>query len=243
MPTCLEWATDRVEECTETRDEGYNECSDWRSECCDWWPCSWACEVVSWFCYAYRWIENIVCVGWTVITTAVCVLWDVVTTIINVILVTIESILGWVLSAIAAIIELLEMIPILGTIIRWIINIVTFVIWTIVAIGDFVLGFLGIRPEKILRVCPVILRDEKGTPIASVENMVTMLQLACDIYKRDANVRIVLMGPALRCRRRMVARRQQIPGCRDSQLLLRRMAACPWLWRTDRGIRRPRCGQ
>jgi hypothetical protein len=195
MPTCLEWATERTEECTETRDEGYNECSEWRSECCDWWPCSWACEVVSWFCFAYRWVENIACVGWTVITTTVCVGWDVITTIINVILVTIESILGWVLSLIAAIIELLEMIPILGTIIRWLINIVTFVIWTIASIVDFVGGLLGIRPEKILRVCTVILRDEKGNAIAPVENMVALLQMACNVYKRDANVRIVPMGP------------------------------------------------
>jgi len=36
-------------------------------------------------------VENIVCVGWTVITTAVCVLWDVATTLINAILVTLAA--------------------------------------------------------------------------------------------------------------------------------------------------------
>jgi hypothetical protein len=195
MPACLEWAEERIEECNEWRDEGHDECSDWEEDCCDWWPCSWACEVVSWVCVAFVWIANWVCVGWTVITTAVCVVWDLVTTIVNAILVTLESIFGWLLSAIAFIIELLEMIPILGTLIRWIINIVTFIIWTVVGLADALLGLIGIRPEKKLRVCTVILRDERGAPVATVPYAVDLLQVAADIYKRDANVRLVPLAP------------------------------------------------
>src|ERR1051326_7958520 len=192
MPACIEWGEERHQECSETEDQGYNECSQEEDQgyrdCCDWWPCSWACD-------AWVWVSNFVCVAWTWVTTAVCVLWDVVTTIVNAILVTLESILGWVLSAIAFIIELLEMIPILGTLIRWIINGVTWLIWEIVGLGDVVLSWLGIRPEKILRICTIILSDEKGQPVASVENAVALLQVAANVYKRHANVRVVPLRP------------------------------------------------
>lgn len=203
MPTCLKWGEERHQECTETADQGYNECTQTRDDgyrnCCDWWPCSWACDAWVWVsnivCVAWTWVSNIVCIAWTWITTAVCILWDIFTTLVNVIIVTIESILGWVLSAIAFIIELIETIPILGTIIRWILNIITHIVFIIVSIFDTVLGFIGIRPEKILRVCTIILKDENGAATASIDFAKMMLQLAADIYKRDANVRIVPLGP------------------------------------------------
>jgi hypothetical protein len=114
---------------------------------------------------------------------------------VNAILVTIESVLGWVLSAIAFVIELLEMIPVLGTVIRWIINGVTWVVWVVTGLLDAALGVLGIRPEKILRICTVILSDEKGNPVASTANAVAMLQVAANVYKRDANIRLVPLRP------------------------------------------------
>jgi hypothetical protein len=118
-----------------------------------------------------------------------------VTTVVNAILVTLESIFGWALSAIAFMVELLEMIPVLGTVIRWIINAVTWVIWILGGLVDVVLGGLGVRPEKCLRVCTVILSDKDGTAVASTEYAVAMLQLAAKVYKRDANIRLVPLRP------------------------------------------------
>ncbi len=181
MPTCIEWLEERIQECARTEDQGYR-------DCCDWWPCNWACS-------AWVWVTNIVCVAWTWVTTVVCVAWDFVTTIVNAVLVTVESILGWVFSVLGFIIELIEMIPVIGTLIRWIINFITFLIFTVLSLFDALLGLLGIRPEKILRVCTVILRDEDGNPVATRAFAKAMLQLAADIYKRDANVRIVPLGP------------------------------------------------
>jgi len=195
MPRCLEWAEERIEECNEWRDEGHNECDEWDERCCDWWPCSWLCKLVTWVCIGFVWVASWVCIGWTVFTTAVCVVWDVVTTIVNAILVTLESILGWIVSAVAFIIELIEMIPVFGTLVRWIISIVTTIIWTIVSLGDALLGLIGIRPEKILRACTVILRDENGAPVATEEFATELLQVAADMYKRDANVRLIPLGP------------------------------------------------
>lgn len=195
MPTCIQWAIDRIEECNEWRDEGHDECSDWDDRCCDWWPCSWGCKLVTWVCVAFVWIANWVCVGWTVTTTAICVAWDLVTTAINAGLVTLESILGWLLSAVAFVIELFEMVPVLGALLRWVINVTTSVLWAVVSAVDAVLGLVGVRPEKILRVCTVILLDEEGRPVATVAYARALLQLAADIYKRDANVRLVPLRP------------------------------------------------
>lgn len=199
MPGCLEWGEERHQECTQTADQGYNECAATADrgyrDCCDWWPCSWFCDAWVWIsnvvCVAWTWVSNVVCVAWTWVTTAVCLVWDVITTVVNAILVTIESILGWVLSAVAFLIELLEMIPVLGTLIRWIINGITYVVGLIGSAVDVVLGFIGIRPEKILRVCSVILLDERGNRMANTADVVAMLQLAADVYKRDANIRLV----------------------------------------------------
>jgi hypothetical protein len=195
MPACIEWAEERTQECTETEDQGHNECEDYRAECCDWWPCSWACEVVSWICTGYVWVSNIVCVSWTWVSTFVCVAWDVVTMMVSAVLVLVEFIVGGVLSVLAAAIELLQAIPILGALIRWLINVVTWLVWIIVSIPDALLGLIGIRPEKKLRVCTVIMQDTKGNRMAPTPDVVAMLQLACDIYKRDANVRIIPHWP------------------------------------------------
>ena len=71
------------------------------------------------------------------------------TTIVGAVIVTLESILGWVLSALAFIIELLQMIPILGTLIRWVINGVTHVLNFVGSLIDAGFGLIGIRPEKL----------------------------------------------------------------------------------------------
>jgi hypothetical protein len=68
--------------CDRWEDQGYQACSDWRKNCCDWWPCSWVCEVFSWVCVAFVWISNIVCVVWTWISNVVCVLWVWVSNIV-----------------------------------------------------------------------------------------------------------------------------------------------------------------
>lgn len=195
MPRCLEWGEERHQECTEYRDQGHSACSDWDSKCCDWWPCSWACKLVTWFCVAWYWVSSIVCVAWTWITTAICLVWDVVTTIVNAIVVTLESILGWVLSALAFVVELIFSIPYVGRLLNWIWNVVLEIFWNLVGIGDFVLGLIGIRPEKKLRVCVIVLRNERGVEVAAPASLVPDLQHAIDIFRAEANVRVIPVGP------------------------------------------------
>jgi hypothetical protein len=203
MPTCIKWGEERHEECSATEDRGYSECSATEdrghSECCTWAPCSWVCNAWVWVsnivCVAWTWVSNVVCVAWTWITTAVCLIWDVVTTVVNAVLVTLESIFGWVLSAVGFVIELIESIPFVGTIIKYILNFLTTVVAVLGSLLDAALGLIGVRPEKILRVCTVVLRDESGNLVSSNDVTRQLLQLACDIYKRDCNVRIIPSRP------------------------------------------------
>jgi hypothetical protein len=195
MARCIEWAEERHDECVEWRDDGSSSCADWDSKCCTWWPCSWGCKLVTWLCVAWVWISHWVCVAWNVITTVVCVAWDVITTIVNAVIVTLESIGGWVLDAAAFILELIFEIPFVGRVIKWIWNFGTFLFWTAISLGDAVLGLLGIRPEKKLRICTIILRDENGNPVANVPFVVNLLQNAVNILRAEANVRLIPLGP------------------------------------------------
>jgi hypothetical protein len=140
-------------------------------------------------------VSNVVCVAWTWVTTLVCAAWDVVTTIYNAVFVVIESTLGWLFTLVAALVELFLAIPVLGTLVRWVLNGVTHILGILASIPDIVAGFIGIRPEKLLRVCTIIQLDEKGNAVAPAADAIAMLQLACNVYKRDANVRIIPSRP------------------------------------------------
>lgn len=73
---CTETRDKGYRQCDQYRDEGYNSCSRWDSQCCDWWPCSWACKLITWVCVAWYWISNIVCVVWHWVSNIVCVAWQ-----------------------------------------------------------------------------------------------------------------------------------------------------------------------
>jgi hypothetical protein len=218
MPNCLEYAEQRTQSCaqyadqgynacTQYRDDGYNSCSSWDSNCCTWWPCSWGCKLVTWFCVAWFWVSNLVCVAWhwvsnvvcvlwTMVTTLVCVLWDVVVTVVSAILVVVEAVLGWVLSLIAMVVELIFAIPYVGRFLQWLWNVVVLnLVWLVANLIDAGLYLIGVRPQKKLRICTVILRDERGNPVATVPAVVDLINEAIDIMLRECNVQIVNSAP------------------------------------------------
>lgn len=218
---CTQKEDHGYEKCTQEVDQGYKDCAQKKdqgySKCCDWWPCSWACDAMVWVsnivcvawtwvsnivcvaktwvenivCVAKTWIENIVCVAWTVVKTSFCVLWDAVTTVVNAIGVTLESTLGWLLNFAGMLVEIIQMIPFVGTLVRWVMNGVTNVVSIIASIPDFIMGLAGVRPEKKMRICTVVLKDQDGNAVCSTENAIALLQNAVDVYRRDANVRLV----------------------------------------------------
>lgn len=76
---CSRYEDQGYNACSRYEDRGYNSCREWRKNCCDWWPCSWVCEVFSWICFAWVWVTNLVCVAWVWISNLVCVVWVWVT--------------------------------------------------------------------------------------------------------------------------------------------------------------------
>ena len=82
---CVEYGTETRQECAEYRDDGYNSCASWDANCCDWWPCSWGCKLITWLCVAWYWVSNIVCVAWTWVATSVCVAWEAISIVARVV--------------------------------------------------------------------------------------------------------------------------------------------------------------
>ena len=211
VKSCSEYADQGHEDCARTRDEGREDCAEWRDEgdnACDGWSplFSWLCVVwvwvsnfvcVAWIwvanvvCVAWTWVSNVVCVAWTYATAMVCVLWDVATTILGVLVDVLEAAIGWVASAIAFLFELILSMPFLGRPLRWLVNILTTAFWGFVGLTDSAAYMVGIRPQKKLRVCTIVLRDERGTPLAPVANVVAALNDAIDIWLKEANVQIL----------------------------------------------------
>lgn len=76
---CSRYEDQGYSACQRYEDQGYNSCAEWRRQCCDWWPCSWACELISWLCVAWVWVSNLVCVAWVWVSNLVCVAWTWIT--------------------------------------------------------------------------------------------------------------------------------------------------------------------
>lgn len=178
MRECIEWAEESYEECAEYEDQGYESCDEWDDRCCDWWPCSWACKIITWVCVAWVWVSNIVCVAWTTITTIYCVAWSVISII---------------LAPLALLIELIQAIPIIGRLINEILNIIASIIWRINQLPDLVLSLLGFTPLKRLRLCIIILRDEDGVPVTTEADLQADISAAQSIFRNEANVEVQVL--------------------------------------------------
>jgi hypothetical protein len=89
--TCSRYEDQGYNACDRYEDRGYNACREWKKNCCDWWPCSWACEIISWFCVAWVWVSHWVCVAWIWVSHLVCVAWTWVTHLVCVLWIWITS--------------------------------------------------------------------------------------------------------------------------------------------------------
>lgn len=175
---CIEWGTETHKECDEYEDQGYEACSDWDKDCCDWWPCSWACEAWTWICRGWYWVTKWVCVAWVWISTVVCLVYEVITIILTPV---------WI------IIDLILSIPILGRLIREILDIIQEIVWRIIGLGGAILDLIGIRLQKKLRVCVIILSDKKG-PLATEASLDAAIESAKHIYNYAADVTLQVIG-------------------------------------------------
>jgi len=108
------------------------------------------------------------------------------------------EILGIVVAPILMIalapLELLFAVPLLGRTLRQIWCIGLEIVYRVLGVFDMLLGAIGLRPEKKVRVAVVLLKDESGTPVIDTASVVEEIQAAIDIYADQANVRVVPMA-------------------------------------------------
>lgn len=131
-----------------------------------------------WFC----WIETffVKVVTWVVITVGK---W--VTRVVC-------EVVHGALDFAGAIISLVFAIPILGRLIRELWDILTDLFWRVIGLGGLLLDIFGLELTKRLRVCVIILRDEKDQPTATPESLNPEIQRAIRIYKESANVKLIV---------------------------------------------------
>lgn len=168
-----EWIEERIEkpiEEWENRQE--RRCRD---EPCNWWV---LClnKVVCWLVWVavkvIRWVA--VTVGkW--VARVVC------------------EIVSFVVDVIAFLIGLILAIPVIGGIIRTVLNWVTEIVWRLVGLIDAGLSLVGVRFEKKMYV-GVLIPSRDGTPIATETQILPQIEKAKDLYKSLCNVRIIYTG-------------------------------------------------
>lgn len=207
--------------CSQTADQGYSECCDWKPckwfcdayvwvsnivcvawtwisnvVCVGWtWFSNIVCVVWTWVskvvCVSWTWVSDVVCLGWSYITKAICVAWDVLTTVFGAIVETLLSALGWLLNGIAFVIEMIFSIPVIGRFFKWVWNVVVSLFTQFLGLIDAAACALGICPEKKLRVCTIIMSDPNGNAFAEKSEIVAELQNTINIYRTEANVRVI----------------------------------------------------
>ena len=168
-----EWVEETIEQPIEEWENRQEERC--REEECNWWV---LClnKLVCWLV----WVAVKV-VRWVVVTVGKWA-WRVVCEVVNVILDVIGFIINLVLS-----------IPIIGGIIRTILNWLTEVIWRIVGIFDFVGSLIGIRPRKKMYF-GVIVPSTDRTPIVPDADIQRQVDAAVAFYDQTCNINLIFTG-------------------------------------------------
>jgi hypothetical protein len=142
------------------RDDGYDKCNEWGEECVSWAKhcvVSWIpiigpmiCKVFEWICRAAQsvckgvvWVSQWVCHAWNLVTTFICTVWETVLPVLGIVGIFIKTIFA---------------IPIIGAIIKEVVNLVTGIVIGFVGFifEDILCGLLGACLPKKLRLCVII---------------------------------------------------------------------------------------
>jgi Repeat of unknown function (DUF5648) len=99
-----------------------------------------------------------------------------------------------VLGGAASIVGWGETLPIVGRFISGGRNVATAVVDGLASIPEIVMGWLGIRPEKRMKLLVVIQRDEQGQPVTTTDRVSKHLAYIIDSFKAEANVVVNAVG-------------------------------------------------
>lgn len=168
-----EWVEENIEQPIEQWvDQLQQRC---REQDCNWWCL--CCN--KWLC-------------WLVWVVVKVVVWVVVTVGKWVTRIVCEAV-NFVLDVAGFIIGLILSIPIIGGIIRTILNWVTEIIWRIVGLLDFIGSLIGIRLRKKMYF-GVVVPSIEGRPIATDANIQRQVDAAVAFYDRTCNINLIFTG-------------------------------------------------
>ncbi len=143
-------------------------------------PCNWWCLCCNkWFCFLVTFFVRVVV--WVTVTVTKLVT-EVVCTIIAI-----------VLDIVAAVVNLILSIPVIGGIIRAILNWVTDIILRLASIPDLLLSLAGVMIPKKIYVKGVIL-NANGVPLTNEAAIMPSITLARQIFLRECNVQLIYTG-------------------------------------------------
>jgi hypothetical protein len=147
---------------------------------CEEQDCNWWCLCCNkWFCWLVWILVKVI--TWIVVTVGKWVT-RLVCEVVNVIL-----------DVVGFIVELILSIPIIGGILRTILNWVTEIIWRAVGLVDFVASLVGIRPRKKMYV-GVVVPSVGGTPIVTDADIQLQVDAVVDVYDRLCNIGVIFTG-------------------------------------------------
>jgi hypothetical protein len=140
--------------------------------------CNWFCACCNkWLCWAV--VVAVRVVTWVVVTVGKWVT-RVVCEVAN-----------SVLDTLGFLIELLLSVPIIGGIIRTILNWITEIIWRLVGLLDFLASLAGIRPRKKMYFGVIV---PPITPIASDANIQRQVNAVINFYDTTCNINMIFTG-------------------------------------------------
>jgi hypothetical protein len=112
---------------------------------------------------------------------------DGISAVLGVIVEALDATVGWTLGGAMAPVELLLAIPYAGRALGWLWHLILSTVWAVLAAPDMALAVLGVLPEKRLRVWLIVPESVSLAP----EFWVKATRVAAEIFRREANVRLV----------------------------------------------------
>jgi hypothetical protein len=103
------------------------------------------------------------------------------------------EVVNFTLDLAAFVVELILSIPIIGGIIRTILNWVTEIIWRAVGLIDFLASLAGIRLRKKMYF-GVVVPSVRGTPIVTDADIQRQVDAAVGFYDRTCNIDLIFSG-------------------------------------------------
>jgi hypothetical protein len=134
-----------------------------------------ACFVARAACVAAAAVARAACIAAAAVALAAC------------------AVVNFVLDAIAFVVELILSIPVLGGIIRTILNWVTEIIWRLVGLLDFVASLIGIRLRKKMYF-GVIVPSVNSIPIVPDVDIQRQVDAAISFYDSSCNINLIFSG-------------------------------------------------